>query len=544
MTASERSRGDEERSGAGAHGPGSPPLPRSAKAAADRAPEPAPTAQPFHRVAQPPRPWWARDRLRRGPLLGALVLGLAALAGVAAAYRATGQVNATAQARAYREAGRRWLADDQPQRALPYLVAARRAGDESDLLKRMFLAAASGLEPRVLPIALGESRGAFSPDGSHVAIFTPGAVSVWNAHTGQQERELRLHAPLAAAPPYSVSFSSDGVLLALIYEGGYLVLDLTARAPLLRPLLHRRTPTSSGCMIPLLPEAPSGRIVFSRDAPVMALIAPNHVEVYETPTLRWIATLPSMASSIHLSPDGTRLVAIHGDGMKLWDVVTERELLTLPAVEGSRHIDGDLGAPSARYATDAAFAPDGATFALLTFAQHNGLGEQVDSYAELRSAASGALIRVLRAPPGVDLFTSQLTLSSDGLVHVDPREPFDEPFPDRRSQRACNASLASRHEDLAQRSADASMLVTIHPSYGVRLWEAATSAPLTPWFELEGCVTSAIFSADGDHLFTTGDGGGAAIWDLRRDPRSLAEWERVLERSRFPTMAAARAYIQ
>jgi hypothetical protein len=47
------------------------------------------------------------DRLRRGPLIGALVLGLAAIAGVAAAYHATGQINATAEARGYREAGRR-----------------------------------------------------------------------------------------------------------------------------------------------------------------------------------------------------------------------------------------------------------------------------------------------------------------------------------------------------------------------------------------------------------------------------------------------------
>jgi WD40 repeat protein len=492
----------------------------------------------FQRMTLPPRPWWAVDQMRRGPLIAALLLGLAALIGLAAAYRATGQINATAEARAYREAGRRWLAADQPQRALPFLVAARRAGDESALLQRMFLAAASGLEPRVLPIAFGESRGAFSPDGSRVAIFTTGKVQLWNARTGQQERELSLRAPLADSTPYAVSFSGDGKLLALSYDGGDLVLDLRAKAPLLRPLLHRRVPSSGGCTQPLLPEAPADRIAFSRDAPVMAVIEPGRVAIYETPALRLIATLPGHASSIHLSPDGTRLVTVHGDGTKLWDLTTEREAWGRPQPAPDHPPD-----PNARLAIDATFSREGTTFALLSFAKHDERGEEVDYYAELRSAASGELLHSLRAPPGVDLFTSQLMMGPDGLVHVDPKSPFYERSPQRRGQSACSASLASRRDDLVQRSADASMLVTIHPSYGARLWEAATSAPLTPWVQLDGCVTSATFSADGDFLLATGHGGVAAIWDLRRDRRSLADWERVLAQSPFPTMAAARTPI-
>lgn len=496
----------------------------------------------FQRMTLPPRPWWAMDRLRRGPLLGALALGLAALVGLAAAYRATGQINATAEARAYREAGRRWLVADQPQRALPFLVAARRAGDESDLLQRLFTAAAGGLEPRVLLTAPGESRGAFSPDGSRVAIFTSGNVQLWNARTGQQERELSLRAPLADSTPYAVSFSSDGKLLALMSDHDHLLLDLTAKAALLRPLLHDDDP-SGGCSEPGPFEARSGRIVFSRDAPVMAARGPSGLEIYETSSFRLLARLPLHPSWFQLSADGARLLALDRQELMLWDVAAERALplqrrkSELPEARWADS-DPDLRTPDALAAFDAAFSPDGESFALLTNAEHRRGKGSADYYVEIRSASSGELLKVMRAPLGTELPHSRLTFARDDLVHVDPAAPFGDP-----SEAAPYSTSRPRRVDLLQRSPDASMLVTLHPSYGARLWEAATSAPLTPWLDLRGPVTSATFGADGDFLLATGDGGVAAIWDLRRDLRSLAEWERVLAQSPFPTMAAARTPI-
>lgn len=491
----------------------------------------------FQRMALPPRPWWVMDRLRRGPLIGALVLGLAAIAGVAAAYHATGQINATAEARGYREAGRRWLVADEPQRALPFLVAARRAGDESALLQRLFTAAASGLEPRGFSIPAGEARGAFSPDGAHVAIFTTGKVQIWNARTGQQERELDLRAPLADSPPSAVAFSGDGKLLALMSRDDHWLVDLTATAPLLRPLLHDRDP-NGGCGEPDPSDAQSGRIAFGRDAAVMAARGPRGLEIYETSPFRLLANLPLHPTWFQLSADGTRLLARHQGGqLDLWDVAAKRALplqrrpSELPE---ARWVDADFYQPGSLFAVDATFSPDGATFALLTNAEHDGWRDSIDYFVEIRSAASGELIKVLRAPPEAKLHRSLLTLARNGRVHVDPRAPFHDP-----SAGASCVPVRPMREDLLQRSADASLIVALHPSYGARVWDAATGAPLTPWLSHDGCTTSAVFSADGDQLLTTGNAGEAAIWDLRRDTRSLAEWERLLAQSPFPTMAAA-----
>src|SRR6185436_14590044 len=121
----------------------------------------------------------------------------------------------------YQETGRQLLLDGYPLRALPYLVAARKEGEDGPSLRMLFWAAT-----RFVPLApplehqspVTEAR--FSPDGkSIVTVSWDHTARTWDASTGIPLAPRFRH----QAPVTSAAFSPDSARIVTASE------DHTAR---------------------------------------------------------------------------------------------------------------------------------------------------------------------------------------------------------------------------------------------------------------------------------------------------------------------------
>jgi WD40 repeat protein/serine/threonine protein kinase len=167
----------------------------------------------------------------------------------------------------------------------------------------------------LLPAA-GVTSLAYSPDGRRlVTADSVGALRVWDVETGQEAPLSAGHAGVVS----EVACSPDGTRLA---SGST---DQTVRlwdGRSDRPLLT-------------LPAGPYGSAAFSPDGKVLACGgASGTLRLREPATGRELLTLQRPGSSLvsaAFSPDGTRLAGGSSAAVQVWDAVTGRQLVLLPA---------------------------------------------------------------------------------------------------------------------------------------------------------------------------------------------------------------------
>jgi WD40 repeat protein/tRNA A-37 threonylcarbamoyl transferase component Bud32 len=197
-------------------------------------------------------------------------------------------------------------------------VWAARTGEE--LLEFKELESVAG-RPRNLAIRCI----AFSPDGTRIARGTHGVAKIWDIRTGREVLALVGHTDEVL----SVAFSPDGAHLATGSR------DQTVK------VWHARPVQDS----PVLKahSAPVNCVVFSPDGIRLAACGASGVrggtdgvKVWDVRTGQELLTIPGPRTSLVFSPDGAHLAGIgawpraRGGEVKVWDAHTGQELLTIP----------------------------------------------------------------------------------------------------------------------------------------------------------------------------------------------------------------------
>ncbi|TMQ19399.1 MAG: hypothetical protein E6J90_18160 [Deltaproteobacteria bacterium] len=444
-------------------------------------------------------------------------------------------------ARDYLARGRAQLTENQPARAVPYLLAAREAGVEDTALRMLFRWAARSVPVLAMAHRREITAVAWSPDARRDAqAVTPplahqAAVSLvaWSADgvrvaTASADRTARIWDAASgqpATPPLAhgdavtwVAWSADGTRVATASA------DRTARIwvaasgqPATPPLPHKGS-------VAMLAWSADGSRLATASADGTARIWDAATGQPVTPPLAHRAEIAAVA----FSPDGRRLVTASADRTaRIWDAVTGRPAPPLPhrapvtrvawspdgrrlataSADGTARIwDAVTGQPIALLAhqgkvTAVAWSPDGRRLATAsddrTARIWDASGRAAASFAHPQPVAA-----IAWSPDGRRVITG----GNDGTARV-WTAGAQEAAPPLAHAAAVRA---------AAWSPDGTRLVTATSDGTVRVWDAATGQVTTPPQAPLGAmrtIRTVLWSPDGAWLATASTRGNAQVWD-------------------------------
>jgi WD40 repeat protein len=378
----------------------------------------------------------------------------------------------------YLESGRQLLLDDQPQRAIPYLVAAREEHGAHPALQMLFHRASRVVVAVTLLHRANPSCAAFSPDGKRVVTASDdGTARVWDARSGLALSPLVRH----EAQIKHVMFSPDGRrVLTASGDGIAQVWDAESGERVLPPLRHSLSVWSA---------------VFSADGRrIVTASLDRSARVWDARTGAALSPPLGHRDWVGVAgfcPEGKRVVTASDDGSaRVWDAASG-ELLAPPLSH-----EGEVEC--------AAFSPDGTQ--VVTSA---------GKAAFLWDARSGAELAALRhgAPVGAAVF------SADGGRVATSSDDRTARIWDARSGEALTSPMF--HPAAVEHAAfdpSGAYLLTICGDRAVRLWDAALARPAAPPMVHGQQVVSASFSPDGARLITASADRAARIWDIASRP--------------------------
>jgi WD40 repeat protein len=277
---------------------------------------------------------------------------------------------------------------------------------------------------------------AFSPRGARLVSGSDDFTAMlWNARTGAELRTFGGHAQAVTA----VAFLSDGKsVVSASRDGTVKVWNCRTGKP--TTFREHAGPVFCAAASPRGPLVASGNF--------------KTIKVWDADTRKVRFTFRGQfGNALTFSPDGKRLVAAAGLGVKVWDTALGQEILTLagPKSGGIHHL---------------AFSPDGRFLA-----------------AALNPAAKGAAaeVRVWDATPSRDLFTLH---QADGPVTA--------------------LALSPKGKRLAAGSGAGEVLV----------WDTATAQGTLVLRGHLGPIQALAFSPDGKHLASASQDCSVMVWDL------------------------------
>ena len=171
----------------------------------------------------------------------------------------------------------------------------------------------------------------FSSDGTLLAVGVESGVILWDVRSRQQI------ATLDGASWRGLSFSPDGTLLAVGDESGVILWDVRSRQ-----------------QIATLDGAWPGGLSFSPDGTLLAVGDESGVTLWDVRSRQQIATLDGASRpGLSFSPDGTLLAVGDESGVTLWDVRSRQQIATLEdeglVIYPSFSPDGTLLAAQSRF---------------------------------------------------------------------------------------------------------------------------------------------------------------------------------------------------
>lgn len=414
-------------------------------------------------------------------------------------------------AQSYFEAGRQLVIAQRFPEALPYLLAARRHGQDSAALRTMFAEA----------IAQVSSPSAVEPG-------TAAAEAPARDDAARTQRSARASpGPKAAAFFVNVdAISSDGALV--VGERGVLLWHLAAGAPV--ALEHPGVTYAA----------------VSRDATRIVTTGAGAARLWNATTGNVLATLDVTIRFAAFSPDSRRLATGNGDQLvHIWDATTG-DLITGPL----RH-DGVRGvafsADGTRVLTTGDRSSrvwDVATGAAIATLEHDGVAlaapfspdgtriitADLDRRARIWSATTGALLHSLAHVASV----RRAVFSPDGKRVATASTDNTAQIWDATTGAPLTDPLA--HGGIVWTvafSPDGQLLVTASSDTTAQLWDAISGKPIRAPFRHPTTVRSALFSADGQHVITVGHDRTARVWNVGSDAGTLDDWATAAARSAY-----------
>jgi WD40 repeat protein/serine/threonine protein kinase len=376
----------------------------------------------------------------------------------------------------------------------------------------------------------------YSPDGNMLAIGgEEGRLSLWNADTGEQVRELLGHEALVVKP----IFSPDGRLL---FTGGF---DSTLKIWQLSEGRQLAEITTGGPvdLFALNPETDQ----------IAAALRNGDVEIWDIPSFansdfvqtepflldepQLVIDTPRGSRGVAYSPDGGRLaILVPGQSISLWDPFLGQQLLEIEKTGDSVGVafspDGEIIAASSDNTnvtlwnawtgeeqlhlpvlaptSDIQFHSSGRTLVTAT----------VDGTAALWDVNTGReLIRIPGRLDGTNIVSlhpdrQKLATGSDqGMTRIWDLNP---------TTGAENLFLAA-HEFSAHEgeiydaiySPDGTQIASTGSDGALRVWDSATGEQL---LNLQGTLEDVFFpaySSNGEWLAAANRDGGVSIWDAR-----------------------------
>ena len=378
------------------------------------------------------------------------------------------------------EQGRALLLDGpgHPMRALPYLVAARAAGNDSPVLRMLFAQAARATPLVTLAGHTGPVVGAaWSRDGTRVVTASDDMTArVWDAATGKPITPPLAHGKRVTA----AAFSRDGTrVVTASHDRTARVWDARTGKPVTPPLEHYGRVVIAGF-------SPDGARLITATDDGAAQIWDAATGKPSAPPLEHRGAITAAA----FSPDGARAITGGDDGTaRVWDAATGKP--AFPPLEHRGRI------------TAAGFSPDGAR--VVTASD--------DHTAQVWDAETGK-------PIGDPIEHSDAILAAelgkDGVRLVTGSADRTARIWEAASGRLAAPPLAHAGAVTAVAfSPDGARVVTASADRTARVWDAATGRPLAPPFEHPGVIAAAAFSPDGNRVVTASSDGTARIWDAR-----------------------------
>jgi len=230
---------------------------------------------------------------------------------------------------------------------------------------------------------------------------------------------------------------------------------------------------------------------YSRDGRLLAVAAGNNVEIYEASSRRLLQTLasPSRVTSVHFSPDGTRLASGgHDNTVKLWSVVSGELERTL--------------AGHKNYVNSVHFSPDGMRLA----------SGSKDKTVKLWSVGSGELERTLvgheHGVTSVQFSPDERHLASGS--HDNTVKLWSVGNGTLERTLAGHTSLV----ESVHFSPDGTRLASGSLDKTVKLWSVSSGTLERTLAGHMGAVTSAHFSPDGARLALGGWDKTVKLWSV------------------------------